>query len=136
MNKEKFILSCLSIFTFIFLFDWVMHDFVIKNFYEDAPSLWRHNKGILSFLFWRVFGQITLAVFFCLIFLHGYEDRGLGEGARYGLLIGLLMTAPIFILYATQPLPKNLFIFWLVGVVLKLILAGIILAAIYRPIRN
>ena len=136
MNKEKFILSCVSVFAFIFLFDWVMHDFVIKNLYEDTSSLWRDDEEILVFLFWRVFGQLILAVFFCLIFLHGYEKKGLGEGARYGFLIGLLMTAPVFIQFAVQPLPTNLLVSWLVGGVLELILAGVILAAIYRPAKN
>ena len=133
MNKEKFILSCVSVFAFIFLFDWILHDFIIKNLYDDASSLWRHDEEIMLFLFWRIFGQLMLSVFFCLIFLHGYENKGLGEGARYGLLIGLLLTAPVFVLFAAQPLSVNLVIAWLMGGVLELILAGIILASIYRP---
>lgn len=133
MNKQKFILSCICVFAFIFFYDWIMHDFVIKNLFEDSSSLWRIDEEIMSFLIWRIFGQLMLSVFFCLIFLHGYENKGVGEGARFGLLIGLLFTAPVFIQFSVQPLPTNLFLSWLVGGVLELILAGMILGAIYRP---
>ncbi len=133
MNKEKFILSCVSVFAFIFLFDWIFHDYVIDDLFEDSASLWRPDSEVLSYLLWSIFGKILLSVLFCLIFLHGYENKGLGEGIRYGLLIGLLLTAPLFMFFSMQPIPANLFIAWLIGGVIEIVIAGMILAAIYRP---
>ena len=36
-------------------------------------------------------GRVLYTLVFCYIFVQGYENKGIAEGVRYGLLIGLLL---------------------------------------------
>jgi hypothetical protein len=38
MDTKRFILSASSVFLFIFIFDWVFHDFVLKETYLQTAS--------------------------------------------------------------------------------------------------
>ena len=68
------------------------------------------------------------------MFTKGYEDKGLAEGLRYGVFIGLLVfVGRNLIVYAVQPVPAKLVIAWICGGIVELAIAGIIVAAIYRP---
>ena len=60
---------------------------------------------------------------------NGSNDKAL----RYGILIGLLFVGNNLIMYAVQPLPAKLVIIWIVGGIIEAAIAGLILAAIYRP---
>ena len=55
------------------------------------------------------------------------EER-LAVGARYGLLVGLLMSSTSLIFYAVMPLPLNLVLAWIGGGIVEIVLAGVVLA--------
>jgi len=82
---------------------------------------------------WLVLGQLVISVMFCFIFLKGYENKGVMEGVRYGGLISLLFIGPNLIFYAVQPLPLNLIVYWSIGGLIEVMIAGAILALIYQP---
>ncbi|HCU25762.1 MAG TPA: hypothetical protein DF383_12160 [Deltaproteobacteria bacterium] len=77
--------------------------------------------------------QALFALIFCYIFTKGYQNRGIPEGLRYGFLIALLFIPANLIFYVVQPLPRALIIAWCIGGSVEIILAGGILAALYRP---
>jgi len=80
---------------------------------------------------------ITAFVFsflFIYIFTKGYEGKGVAEGIRYGLIIGLLMlVVGMFNQYAVYPIPLNLTIQWFIYGLIQFIIVGIVAALIYRP---
>ena len=79
-------------------------------------------------------GEGLIAFMFCYIFVKGYENKGVMEGARYGLRIGIGFTiGPSLTNYAVHPIPRELVLAWAVGMPLEMILAGVIIAAIYKP---
>ncbi len=86
-----------------------------------------------GYFHWLVIGQLWFAVLFCFLFVKCYEDKGFGEGIRYGLLIGLLCIGANLIFYPVQPLPAKLVVNWSIGGLIEMIIAGVIVAILYRP---
>ncbi|MEE8513733.1 MAG: hypothetical protein V3S73_03305 [Gammaproteobacteria bacterium] len=133
MNMKRFLIACVVVFIFIFAYEWLFHGVLLRDLYAETPTLWRGQANMQGYLHWLHIGQLWFAVLFCLIFVKGYENKGLGEGIRYGLLIGLLFIGPNLIIYAVQPLPAILVVAWSIGGLIEMIIAGLIAAALYRP---
>ncbi|MBI4005365.1 MAG: hypothetical protein HY356_01745 [Gammaproteobacteria bacterium] len=133
MNTKRFIPSIIAVFTFIFIYEWILHGYLLAGLYESTPSLWRSKTEMPAYLIWLMLGQLFFTIMFCYIFLKGYENKGLMEGVRYGILIGLLFIGPDLVFYAVQPLPAGLVVYWCIGGLIEMIIAGVILASIYRP---
>lgn len=134
MNR-RYIIACIATWIFMFGYEWVLHGVVLKPLYMETSDLWRTDTAMCEHFHWLVFGQGIFAFLFGYIFTKGYEGRGIWEGARYGWWIGLLMAAPNLVMYAVQPLPPLLIVGWSVGGLIEGTLAGMVLAAIYRPLR-
>ena len=130
MNKQRYLLASLAVFVFVFVFEWVFHGSFLKGIYEQTAHLWRpktdcHMPVIIA-------AQLMFSFIFGFIFLKGYENKGIMEGVRYGVLIGLLAIPANLISYAVMPLPIDLVVLWCTGGLIELILAGAILAAVYK----
>jgi hypothetical protein len=80
---------------------------------------------------------VTALIFsflFVYIFSRGYEGRGISEGIRFGLLIGLLMNVVgMFNQYAVLPIPFKLTLQWFVYGVIQIMICGIVASALYKP---
>ncbi len=132
MNWKRFVIACLAVFGLFFLYDWLFHGILLAPSYAETPALWRPKETMMQYMPYMNAGQFFFVVMFCYIFTKGYEGRGIGEGLRYGLLIGLLLATHNLIWYAVQPLSGKLVAAWAVGNTLEAILGGGLLAAIYR----
>ena len=76
----------------------------------------------------------VLSFLFAYVFVKGYEARGMLEGVRYGLIVGLMMNGVgAFNQYVLFPVPFVLAVKWFVFGMIEFILAGAVVAAIYRP---
>jgi len=133
LNIKRFFFASIAVFVFIFIFEWIFHGRMLMGLYEQTSSLWRPQQEMHNFFGFLTFAQIILAFVFSFIFTKGYQNKGIGEGVRFGVIVALLMSAPIFVAFAVQPIPSNLFVSWLVGNFFELIVAGVILSFIYQP---
>jgi hypothetical protein len=76
--------------------------------------------------------SLIISFFFTLIFSKGYEGKGLGEGVRYGLYVGLLMSTPMaYDSYASYPLPYSLALQWFIYGVIQYIILGIVVSLVF-----
>jgi hypothetical protein len=68
------------------------------------------------------------------IFSKGYEGKGIIEGAKYGLIIGLIVyLVGSYNQYVVYPLPYGLVLKWFIYGTIELIIAGIVLVFVYKP---
>ena len=130
MNKQRYLLASLAVLVFVFIYEWSFHGGLLKGIYEQTAHLWRskndcHMPVIIA-------AQLIFSFVFSFIFLKGYENKGIMEGVRYGALIGLLAIPSNLVYYAVMPLPVQLVVLWCVGGLVEMILAGAILAAVYK----
>lgn len=67
-----------------------------------------------------------------LIFSKGYEGKGIAEGMRYGLYIGLLLATPMaYASYAMYPMPYSLSLQWFIYGMIEYVIIGIVLSMVY-----
>ena len=134
MNAKRLLLGCVAVFVFVFCYDWVFHDVLLKESYVKTASLWRPEAEMKAHFGWLVAGELLISIMFCVIYsLRGGPRFGVAQGVGYGVFVSLLLAGLDFITYTVQPLPLSLAGAWVVGRVIQLIGAGAILGAIYRP---
>ena len=76
----------------------------------------------------------VLSLLFVYIFIKGHQGKGIVEGVRYGLLIGLLMVVVGGLnQYVIYPVPFDLVLRWIVLGLIQFIIAGIVAALVYKP---
>lgn len=133
MKARRLVPAILAVFVFIFLYEWGLHGNLLRGIYESTPQLWRPESEMHRTFPFLVAGQFLFTIFLGILFSKGYENRGIGEGIRFGLLTGFLFSSFNLVWYAIQPLPKELPIYWTLGGVLEMVIAGILFALICRP---
>ncbi len=132
MNTKKFLKGAVSVSFFVIAFEWIFHGVIMKDSYAQTAYLWRPPEQMHSFLPFMTMGQILFSFVFTYIFIKGYEKKGIGEGVRYGLVMGILFTGSMLVCYAVTPYPSQMVLSWIAATFVELILAGVILARIYQ----
>lgn len=137
MNTKRFVFAGLAVFIAGFIMDWIIHGIILKGAYESLISIWRPEEEMNSMMWIWYVGSLIFSFLFVYIFTKGYENKGIMEGVRYGLLIGLLMVLfGNLAQYAMYPLPFSLVWKWFVFGMIEFIIFGIITAAIYKPAKK
>lgn len=133
-NKKNCLISSLVVFIVLFVTDFLIHGILLKGIYEETASIWRPESESLMWLMWV--GYVVFAPVFVAIYKKGYDatKKGLGQGLRFGVLIGLLMSVlPTLVWYAVVPIPVSLAVYWFLGGMVQLIACGIALGLVYKP---
>ena len=131
MNK-KFWTGFIVIFILWNVLDYVVHGVILSSAYqsEDVMKLMRPDMQSKMWIFYVT--SLIMAFFFTLIFSKGYEGKGITEGIRYGLYVGLLMATPMaYSSYAMYPLPYSLVLQWFIYGIIHYVILGVVLAAVY-----
>jgi hypothetical protein len=139
MNVKRLALACLAVFVLVFAYDYILHEKILKTDYIITGYLWRSPEDMPKYFGSLFFGQLLLSVAFCLIYVFLVGARSsVRRGLIYGLLAGVLLSAPNFIMFAVQPMPLDLIIKWVCGRLIQTLIAGLILGTIYRtsPVRQ
>ncbi len=101
--------------------------------YESLKDLWRPDMDRLMWVY-----QVLLIVgafFFVFIFSKGYEGKGVMEGVRYGLYIGIWMGLGFaYGTYAMIAIPYSLAMTWFISTIVQYVLAGIVAALVFGKI--
>ena len=133
MNIGRYALGSIVVFVFFVVIEWIFHGAIMRGWYDQNPELLRPDAGGI-YMFWMLLGFLILAFGYCFIFTKGYENKGIGEGFRYGLYIGVTFSVSASLIeFSVFPFPAKWIIGWIIGYVIIMILAGMIFAAIYRP---
>jgi hypothetical protein len=132
MNIKRFIIASIAVYIVFQVMDLIIHGIILSETYKSLSSTWRPDMMSLMWIFYAA-GLVT-AFLFVYIFIKGYEDKGLLEGLRYGIIIGLFMNViGMFGQYVMYPIPFSLSVQWFVFGMIEFAVAGIVAAAIYRP---
>jgi hypothetical protein len=131
MNMKKW--STLFIATLItfFVTDFIIHGLLLKSTYMATQNLWRPEAEMASFMPYMMLGKAFTALFFALIFVHGYKGKGMGEGIRYGLFLTGLMTGFHLTMYSVEPYPLSLVLAWIGLGAIQYMVAGVVCAKVW-----
>ncbi len=132
-NTVRFLAGGLAVFAVFEICDFIIHGPILGSYYNSLTGLWRPE--MMSLMWIMHLSTFIFSFLIMFIFIKGYEDRGLPEGVRFGIMIGLI-TAGMGALYqyVVYPIPFTLVIQWIAYGLIEFILAGLVAAAIYRPV--
>lgn len=133
MNTKRWLIGSLVVFVFFFFYEFLLHGVLMEAEYLKIAAIARPEADMLSHFYFIPIGELIMAFFFCLIFTKGYENKGIMEGVRYGLLVSIGFGMSSFLIqYAVYPYPFSMIIWWTVGSVVEMVLAGILISLIYK----
>lgn len=134
MNVQRYVIGSLVVFAFFCIAEWLVHGVILKGWYAEGQVMLRAGGMFGGKFIWMLIGSLILTFGFCLIFTYGYQNRGVAEGFRFGLIMGITFgVAPSLVKHAVYPVPGGMAVAWAIGYLIEMILAGMIIAAIYSP---
>ncbi len=132
MNTTRFALSVIAVFAFVFGFQYLVHGVALSDTYEATARLWRPMEDHTKYFHFMLMSQLALSFMITYIFVQNYEGKGVSEGLRYGLYVGLLLAALDIGKYCYMPVPASLIMSWMGASLLTGVGAGAALAAVYK----
>jgi hypothetical protein len=135
MNCKRLIIASLVIFVVMSAMDYVVNTQLMTSAYQSVKNLWRPDSDIWSMMWISYAFGLLFSFLFTYIFVKGYEAKGLLEGVRFGILIWLFMVVPVSHGYyvVLDKLPYSLCLQWCGYGLIEMLVAGILVAAIYKP---
>lgn len=115
MNKNSqmmkgMLLGGLAAFVFVFLFEFVVHGFLMKGMYEATMNVWRppaESNMVVMFL-----GQILFALAVAFFYPIVGPDKECKKAIPFGFGLGLVMAMPQIGSYSYLPIPISISLAW------------------------
>ena len=130
MNTKRYVISLLVVFVFVFLYEFLVHWFLLKEIYTQTAQLWRPEEEMN--MFFMFMSQLSFSAVIAYIFTLHYEGKGIGEGIRFGLCMGLLLGSIDIATYSYMPIPMVLTLSWVLASLLKGLGSGVVLSLVYK----
>ena len=128
MNK-KFWMAFIAVFITAEILDFVLYSLVLGSAFSSLP-VWRADMRSLQWIY--VVITLVGSFFFTFIFSKGYEGKGIAEGIRYGLYIGIWLSIGMaYGTYAMVNIPYGMTLEWFLLGVLTYIVMGIVASLVY-----
>lgn len=129
MNKKVW-LGFIATFITLQVLEIVVNSLILGSTYEALKVVWRPDMMSKTWIFSLVL--LIGSFFFAFIFSKGYEHKGIIEGVRYGIYIGIwLSVGKAYATYAMIAIPYSLALQWFIYGVLEYVIAGVVLAWIF-----
>lgn len=128
--SKKFWIGFVVVFVAMEVLMFLIHGVILSSAYQATQSVWRPDMQSLMWVY-HVLAVIG-AFFFTFIFSKGYEGKGVPEGVRYGLYVGIWMSSGMaYGSYAMINIPYSLALQWFIYGVIEYLIYGILLAVVY-----
>ena len=136
MDVKRWFKAAIGAFVVIFAADYVVHQIWLGDFYHAHAGWWRPEGEMQSMRPFMLLAQLSFAALLALIYTRGYERKkeGMSQGLRFGILMALFVAIPQSLMtHVIYPYPEPLIWSWFMGCLLKTVLAGVTIGAIYKP---
>ena len=136
MNIKRFLISLAAVYFVLEITKYLIHGIILYDTYSsDAISYLFRNTDDLNARIWIMYiMDIIWSFFFVFFFARGYENKGIWEGLRFGLYIGIFcVMVKTYNSYVVYPLPYSLaFRIFIYGII-QVVILGIVISFIYKP---
>lgn len=132
MNIRKIVLASIAVFIAFEVMDFIIHGVILSSVYASLAQVWRPD--MMSKMWLMYFSTLVMSIMFVYIFIKGYENKGIAEGMRFGIVAGLFMNfIGVFGQYVMYPIPASLALKWFIYGMIEFIIAGIVVSLVYKP---
>lgn len=130
MDMKRFLFAAIGAFVFVFLYEFLVHGFLMMGQYAQTSSVWRPQEEssmpvmfISQFLF-----AVAVAFFYPIV----GPDTDCKKAIPFGVGLGLVMAMPQVGTYSYLPIPLTLSLLWAVIAFVKALGASYIVSKIYN----
>ncbi|MFH1248115.1 MAG: hypothetical protein V1490_03075 [Candidatus Omnitrophota bacterium] len=132
MNTKKMVLASIAVFIAFEVMDYIIHGVILFSVYARLAQVWRPD--MMSKMWLMYLSTLVMSIMFVYIFIKGYENKGIAEGVRFGIVAGLFMNfIGMFGQYVMYPIPASLALQWFIYGMIEFIIAGVVAAIVYKP---
>jgi magnesium-transporting ATPase (P-type) len=136
MNKSRFWITFVVVFVLLELTSYIIHVVLLGPAYqtEEIKYAFRTMEEMNSRMWIMWLMDLVWAFFFTFFFVKGYENKGILEGLRFGIYIGLFVSMVIsYQSYVVYPIPYSLAFQWFLYGFIQCVILGLATASIYKP---
>ena len=134
MNVKKWIIASIVILVVDQALGWLIHGVMLSDMYKATSELWRSTAEMTSMMWMMIVTSLVWAFIFVYIFAKGYQGKGIMEGVRFGLIMGVFFSLPMSLgTYASMPIGFGLAAAWFISGIIVITIHGVIAALIYKP---
>ena len=129
MNMQRYLMAAVAVFV-TYGVVYLGAGAVLEDHFASVMEAFNMNE-CETWLNWA--GRTLFTLVFVYIFVQGHENKGIGEGLRYGFLIGLLMVGVNLDLYGWTNIAMGTVMVALIMEIVANVAAGAVAAAVYKP---
>jgi len=134
MNLKKYMIATLVVYVVYSALAFFIHNIILEAEYEPMMGTVLRTVsdfGLRAPLLYL--GNLVFALAFCAIYTFGYEPgkSWIGQGVRYGLLMGTLLAPVAITEYVVYPVAGSLALKWVVFGYFQALACGLVMAALY-----
>ena len=136
MNTKKFLTAFVVVFVLLEITNYLIHGVILSSTYaeEGVKQVFRAAEEMQSKMWIMWVADLVWSFFFVFIFVKGYQNKGIMEGIRYGVYIGIFVSFVFaYQSFAMLPLPYSLTFEWFIAGLIQCVIIGIVAAVIYKP---
>ncbi len=130
MNIKSFAIGTVAVFAFVFVYEWLVHGYLLMGFYQETPHLWRSPEE--SCMLAMTLSQIAFAAVMAYIFHGQFAHKDMKNGLRFGVDVGLILGSVQIATCGYMPISCMLTAAWVATSFLKGLGAGAVLALVNR----
>lgn len=136
MNTKQYLIAALAVFVAYSGLAFLIHEVILAADYE--PMIGSTLRSLEEFgqrMPFLYLSNLVFALAFCLIYAKGYEPRKnwIGQGLRYGLIVGTLLAPFAVTEYVVYPVASALALKWVVFGYLQIVISALVAAGLYHP---
>jgi hypothetical protein len=132
LNVKRYLAASIAVYAAYLALGFLIHGVILKPAYDSLKSVWRPDMQSKMWIEWM--NGFFTSFLFTYIFTKGYEGKGIMEGLRFGLIVGLFISIPMaYGTYMIIAVPYWLALQWFLYGTAQSIVGGAIVAAVYKP---
>ncbi len=117
-------------FVFVFIFEFLVHGFLMKGLYDATISVWRPQaESNMAVMF---LGQILFSLAVAFFYPIVGPDKECKKAAPFGFGLGLVMAMPQIATYSYLPIPMSISLFWTLAAFVKAFGSALIVAKVFN----
>ncbi len=130
-NKQlmkKMLLGAIAAFIFVFIFEFIVHGFLMMGMYEATMSVWRPQaeSSMSIMLLSQFLFALAVAFFYPIV----GPDKECKKALPFGLGLGLVMAMPSIATFTYLPIPISISLMWAAASFVKALGSVVIVAKI------
>lgn len=127
---KKMLMGGIAAFVFVFLFEFLVHGFLMKGMYDATMNVWRppaESNMVIMFL-----GQFLFALAVAFFYPIVGPDKECKKAVPFGFGLGLVMAVPQIATYSYLPIPMTISLAWAAASFVKAFGAVYIVAKVFN----